>query len=872
MPWPSVAAAVLIVGGAGAPARAAERPWVEARSPHFQVLCDDGERTARNVALRFEQIRAAFASLGPGLRLAPAQPFTVIAARDEKSLSQILPGYFEKRGGVRPAGLFLSAPQRVFVVVREDVDDESEGEHSVLFHEYVHLLVSLNFLPLPLWLNEGIAEFYAHTKVQSARVLVGRPAPWHLALLRDAKLVPFDEFFAADHDSRYYNEADRASIFYAQSWAMTHWLILGDKGANRPRLQKLIARLEQGASPAEAGRELGTANELRRAMDAYVSQHGYYVRPLPPVDVETSTFVTRPVPPGEIAGWRALVHVALDRKDDARRSVEEALRLAPDSPLGHEASATLLLREARLPEARRSAEEAIRLDPRSMPALMTAGQLALLPGGGGPSEAARFYEAAVQASPEHALGLVALADAKARAGAPVAETLPLARRAAALWPASLTVRLALAEQLLRSGDAAAAQAEAERALVLASTDAEKAAARMAGERIKAGIGKPRRIAVPPAKALADDRLACDQGQMAACISAGVVLETGRGAAVDVPAAAALYEKGCAGGNPHGCHNLGRLYHFGHGVARDRDRARALYDKACATGHGTACVMQAHLLLRNGKDPEADGRAADLYEKACGADAPAGCGALGTMIAVGRGRPLDLPRAYALYKQGCDAGDPSSCDSQGRALAYGHGTEKDLRRAIDLMDKACTADPFYGCVSLGHWLGTPEAGRDHARAARAFERACEAGESTGCARLAASYAEGEGVEQDVAKAEKLALSACGEGEQDACGLLGSMFREKAPAKAVDYFVKACQAGHAYSCTQLAFQYLGGRGVPQSQAKAAAFFTKACDKGDGQACSGLADLAQYGGLGAPDPAKAAALRKKACAAGYQAACGK
>jgi TPR repeat protein len=762
-----MAAAALVLGGAAITAQAAERPWVEARSPHFQVLCDDGERSARRVALRFEQIRAAFASLGPGLRLSAGQPFTVIAARDERSLSQLLPGYFEKRGGVRPAGLFIPASQRVFVLIREDVDDDSEGLHSVVFHEYVHLLVSLNFGPLPLWLNEGLAEFYAHTSIQSERVLVGRAAPWHIALLRDRALVPFDEFFAADHRSRHYNEADRASIFYAQSWAMTHWLLLGNKGGNRDRLKKLIAGLNAGATPAEASRALGTKGELGLAMDLYVSQHGYYARKLPPVEVDPSTFAVRTVSPGEMAGWRALVHVRLDRKDDARRSIDDALRLAPEAAVGHEASALLLTEDEKLAEARAAAAEAIRLDPRSMPALMAAGELALMPGGAGAAEAVRLYDAAVQAAPEHALALVALADARAQAGAPSAETLDLAKRAVVLWPSSLPVRLNLAQHLMRHGNQGAALSEAEGALVLATTDDEKAAVRTVVETIKAG---PRRAASPAdsaAQGLAAQRRACDQGQAAACLRAGAELRAGKSVPADAAAAAALFDKACSAGQVEGCYFLAAQYQLGEGVDLDVERARGLHQTACDAGHGGGCLELANLSLRSDGTSADPVRTADLYEKACGAGEAEGCGYLGNLVALGRGRPADLEKAYALYKKGCDAGDASSCDSQGQAHLTGRGTSRDAARAVELLDKACATDAYWGCARLGQWLTRSEGGKDYARAARVFDRACEGGEPAGCAGLAALHLMGQGVPLEPVKAAELLKRACAGGHQPSC---------------------------------------------------------------------------------------------------------
>ena len=255
MNWRVLAASGVLLAGPSAAARAAEPAWIEVRSANFQVLSDASERDARGVALRFEQIRAAFASFAPGLRLDPGRPVIVIAARDEKSMARLLPSYFE-RGVARPGGLFLSGENRVFVVMREDVDDDSDSRHSVLFHEYVHLLQSANFRTLPLWLAEGLAEFYAHTTIQEKRVLVGRAAPWHIALLGDRRLMPLNEFFAVDHTSPYYNEAERASLFYAQAWAITHWLIMGDKGANHPRLRRFMTRLDEGAAPSEAIAEI----------------------------------------------------------------------------------------------------------------------------------------------------------------------------------------------------------------------------------------------------------------------------------------------------------------------------------------------------------------------------------------------------------------------------------------------------------------------------------------------------------------------------------------------------------------------------------------------------------------------------------------
>jgi hypothetical protein len=39
--------------------------------------------------------------------------------------------------------------------------------------------------------------------------------------------LDWNTLFAVDRESPYYNELDKMSIFYAQSWALTHMLMLG---------------------------------------------------------------------------------------------------------------------------------------------------------------------------------------------------------------------------------------------------------------------------------------------------------------------------------------------------------------------------------------------------------------------------------------------------------------------------------------------------------------------------------------------------------------------------------------------------------------------------------------------------------------------
>src|SRR5215472_13220141 len=70
---------------------ATEPPWLEIHSAHFTVITDAGEKKGREVALRFEQMRAVFANLLSKDRLNQSIPLTILALGNDKSYYQVAP-------------------------------------------------------------------------------------------------------------------------------------------------------------------------------------------------------------------------------------------------------------------------------------------------------------------------------------------------------------------------------------------------------------------------------------------------------------------------------------------------------------------------------------------------------------------------------------------------------------------------------------------------------------------------------------------------------------------------------------------------------------------------------------------------------------
>ena len=82
----------------------ADQQWVEVDSSHFSVATDGGEKRARDVAQRFEQMRTAFGVLFKKLSVNTA-PLQIIAFRNSKELRQFSPLYGGKP--IELAGFFL---------------------------------------------------------------------------------------------------------------------------------------------------------------------------------------------------------------------------------------------------------------------------------------------------------------------------------------------------------------------------------------------------------------------------------------------------------------------------------------------------------------------------------------------------------------------------------------------------------------------------------------------------------------------------------------------------------------------------------------------------------------------------------------------
>jgi len=224
--------------------------WIELRTANFRFFSNAGRTATRRVAIDLEELRAVLAELTEYDLHSPV-PTSIYVFKSDRSFRPFKILYKDRPAEL--SGYFIGDSNGNFIALNADSPDAS----AIVYHEYVHYVSANNLWYLPLWFSEGLAELYESFTVEGDTVYIGLPIIRHVAVLRRAPLIPLDQLFAVARDSELYNEADRKGIFYAQSWALVHYLLLGDE-ERRQQLFRYLGMVRSGV-----GEDLAFAEALQ---------------------------------------------------------------------------------------------------------------------------------------------------------------------------------------------------------------------------------------------------------------------------------------------------------------------------------------------------------------------------------------------------------------------------------------------------------------------------------------------------------------------------------------------------------------------------------------------------------------------------------
>ena len=365
---PALLAGLLLAPAAHASAAAsvAAHAWTSVRTAHLEVVTDAPRTVAMRVALRLETLHQSLASLLPPL-VVEASPVQVIVFSDPSLARAYAPTWRGLHDDV--AGFSHAGPDRRRVVF---ADDQGRTP-SVAQHEYLHSLLDVACPDAPLWLNEGLAEYFSTFTSDDGRAVLGAPIYPHIEWLTTHDLMPLYRLFAIDHASPEYHEGDRRGTFYAQSWALTHLLLSGSEG-DVERLGRVVTASGEGARFETAFlHEFGSEQGLRDRLFAYL-EAGNWSKRMWQMSAPSGAVVPRArdrVPAAEVLGSLALELLSrpVPEREEAEAHLSRALALDARSPDALAGMGWLLLQRGRRTEARGWFDRALAVSPVSVTAV-----------------------------------------------------------------------------------------------------------------------------------------------------------------------------------------------------------------------------------------------------------------------------------------------------------------------------------------------------------------------------------------------------------------------------------------------------------------------------------------------------------------------
>ncbi len=262
------------------------------------------------------------------------------------------------------------------------------------------------------------------------------------------------------------------------------------------------------------------------------------------------------------------------------------------------------------------------------------------------------------------------------------------------------------------------------------------------------------------------RKAVEAGNADAMYRLGEAYEDGEGVEEDEAEAVKWYREAVKGyrkaaeaGNADAMNSLGEAYRDGKGVEEDEAEAVEWYRKAAEAGNADAMNSLGDA-YENGEGVEEDeAEAVKWYRKA----AEAGDHAAGYHLAflyMGQGNKAE---AVKWYRKAAEAGDTDAMYRLGYAYENGEGVKEDEEEAVKWYRKAAEAGNAMAMDNLGYAYDTGEGvTTDKAEAEKWYRKAAEAGNAVAMKNLASLYKR----QGNKAEALKWYTKAAGTGDEDA----------------------------------------------------------------------------------------------------------
>lgn len=352
----------------------AKDEWISVRSKNFHLVGNATEKDIRQVATKLEQFRETFRVLFPGMKVTSPIPSTVIVFKNNSSYRPYKPKLADGKPDDGIAGYFQSGEDVNYITLSTERQsgEHEEDRYGTIFHEYVHFMLDTSFgkTAIPTWLNEGLAEYYQTFQiVNDQQVTVGYTQEGHLRLLSQSKLIPLKQFFEVSNYSLHATGGHSRSIFYAQAWALIHYFMQGNQGANLKGLSRFITLVARDVEPEAAFKQAFNSDyaAMEKELRKYIEDNKYTAtrHNLPQKLVFDSQMTVTPLSEAMTNAYLGDLLLHTRELPAAETHLQKALTLDANLSMAHTSLGLVKLRQRNFAEAKKHLERAIADDQRN---------------------------------------------------------------------------------------------------------------------------------------------------------------------------------------------------------------------------------------------------------------------------------------------------------------------------------------------------------------------------------------------------------------------------------------------------------------------------------------------------------------------------
>lgn len=443
-----------------APPGRANAEWLRADSDHFVVYADDAERDLERFSQQLERFHSAMSFVTTSNTDVPSPSnrvtvYVVDSVRDVRKLhggdDRYVAGFYLPRAGGSVAIVPTIRGGRV----------EDNFSMITLLHEYAHhFLISASRFPMPRWMSEGAAEFFASAKFESdGTVWLGRPALHRAGEIYYSEDVTAEELL--DHEVYEAGKRRGYDAFYGKAWLLYHYLNFAPE--RQGQMLAYVKALASGKGARQAALDtFGDFEKLDVDLKGYLNKRRILAFKLAPDKIKIGPVRIARLSEGEAAMMPLVIRSKRGVDEDQAQQLLGEVRTTaaryPSDPAVQAALAEAEFDAGNYQPAIAAADAALAADPRQINAYVQKGyaQFALAEDA---SDADAAYRDAVKPflalnkiENDHPLPLIYYYRGFAERGdTPSRLAVEGLERAADLAPFDLGLRMMVAIQQIRDG-------------------------------------------------------------------------------------------------------------------------------------------------------------------------------------------------------------------------------------------------------------------------------------------------------------------------------------------------------------------------------------------------------------------------------------